>query len=199
MLSFAAKECMLPGEHNSESVCNILQNSVRLSAKPHDGGILVPGNRMFTWKPKGARLITLIKLDGGATAVYDHETDDMYFAAPCAMLAKHIPAGTSVLAQYAEDNIGGGKVEPRLLVFDVIAQDWKRLDNVCAWDRYTKLRRDLAPLSAEGAFLSIQWVGEYVCSKQVLDGTIPLPHEVSALLLLRDDTPGVVDVLPARA
>ena len=201
MLHFASRECCLPGPHNSEDMCGLVVQRVSTSRKPHDGGILVPGDRFFTWVPSGGVFVTLMKLDNGATVVYDHRHDRLFFASPRAILGPAIPAGTALLAIYSEDGVGTLHAVPWLLVFDVLAMGWKRMDGIPASQRYDILRGPLKALCVTEdhgvgkSLLRLHWVGKFICAPHILDGSMKLPHSVESFVLLRDSSPVVVDIL----
>ena len=201
----ASRECFLPGPHNSVDVYGLITKTVTASRKPGDGGVLVPGDRAFTWVPEKCVFVTLIKLDNGMTAVYSHLHDRMFFASPRAMMGHGIPVGTSLLAMYIEDGLHSKDIIPWLLVFDVLAVKWKRLDGVPACDRYEMLRSRFGNLCApedQGlgkSLLRLHWVGNFVCANNILDGSMNLPHSVESFALLRDDTPGVIEVMSTDA
>eukprot|EP00960_Hanusia_phi_P023524 693744-Hanusia_phi.AAC.4 len=111
--------------------------------------------QMATWLPK-ERLAVAFYVDS-MQRTYVSIKGRLMLARAEAMLAHHLPARTIVLGHFVEDRFADGRVEPRVLLYDIAMHMGNDMQGVAADKRYAILRQMLS--SSRGLF-TLQWVGE---------------------------------------
>jgi hypothetical protein len=138
-------------------------------------------SNLATWICETRLFFTLFTLSPGQrTYVVDNSRNVTYVASPLAQLAPQCPVNTAFIGQFTLDKVGDGKLEPRLLIFDVVSeQDCQVTSPV---QRYEKLRNMEHFLPKP--LCCIQWIGERHCmSKEFLRS---LPHDIAGVMWLGD-------------
>lgn len=138
----------------------------------------------FTWVPESSEFIYAIKILGH-TLMYLPKKDTVYFANPNYLLKNTCPSNTVFITQLVQDP----ECDPRLLVFDLLCDQGKSMDQVSPADRYARLQELQEHFSA-GYYL--QWCGQ----KEVLteDFLESLPHCTRAILGICHKTGDFIEI-----
>lgn len=139
---------------------------------------------LFTWKPENSDYVYLIKILG-FTLAYVPCRDMVYFVNPVYGMNNQCPANTMFACQYVKDP---GQ-HPRLLVFDILYEKGKHLNNTSVKERYAKVlehQKYFAPSTCV-----VQWCGER--SALTADFLSSLPHKCDSIIGL-GSIPGFIHV-----
>lgn len=142
---------------------------------------VAPRGTCVTWRPSNSVFFTLIKTNGD-TLIYCHGNDEIYYTPPNLKLpAETVPPFTGILCQWCEDRGADGKLEPHLLLFDIINAPNQFQSETARGDR---LRSMATATTGFPPLCVLQWIG----FKEALVDYVPkLPHAVDGLLLLCED------------
>ena len=137
-----------------------------------------PCRTLATWLPKDRVGITLYVDSGLRTFVGIRGR--VMLATEQVMQGNVLPAETLVLAHFVLDRAEGGRLEPRVLVFDVSLLGGRDMEGLPPSERYSSL---LGLFRNRGGMTTLQWVGEEASAVAQLDGLRKkLPHDIECIV-----------------
>jgi hypothetical protein len=145
--------------------------------------------QMSTWYPEKYVGFFMISLPNEEVVFWIHSLQEMYTVS-CNINTPKLPEGTILCLNYTEGLTMDGSKNPRMLIFDIISLNGRRVDNN-AEERYHMLQQlyqvFFEPVQSITELFHLQWVGHYTHAYDFVDGVVKVDHKVGGVMAMTDN------------
>jgi hypothetical protein len=145
--------------------------------------------QMSTWYPEKYVGFFMIALPNEEVVFWIHSLQEMY-SVSCSIDTPKLPEGTILCLNYTEGSTTDGCKNPRMLLFDIISLNGRRVDN-SAEERYHMLQQlyqvFFEPVPSIATLFHLQWVGHNVHAYDFVDGVVKVDHKVGGVMAMTDN------------